>query len=196
MEGKFASRAGEKLDHALTEFGLDVTGKVCADLGCSTGGFTDCLLKRGAAKVYSVDTARGTLRYRLIEDKRVVYMERTNALHVELPEKMDIIVIDVGWTPQRLIIPHALELLKDDGDIVSLIKPHYEADKEWMKGGHLREEFVDKAIEKGIAPLKNCQIKKIVKSPLLGSQGKNPEFLAWIRANHSKRAHKNPEALF
>jgi len=96
----FASRAGQKLDHALTTFSLDIEGKICADLGCSTGGFTDCLLRRGAAKVFAVDTGYGVLDWKLRKDPRVVVMERTNAMHVDLPERVELITIDVGWTRQ------------------------------------------------------------------------------------------------
>src|SRR5271163_2045641 len=97
----FASRAGLKLDHALDAFELDVTGLVCADLGCSTGGFVDCLLQRGAAKVYAIDTGYGVLDWKLRKDQRVVVMERTNAMHATLPEPAALLTIDVAWTRQR-----------------------------------------------------------------------------------------------
>src|SRR5579864_3600866 len=97
----FVSRAGSKLDHALTTFVIDVSAKICADLGCSTGGFTDCLLQRGAAKVFAVDTGYGVLDWKLRNDPRVVVMERTNAMHVNLPESVDLVSIDVAWTKQR-----------------------------------------------------------------------------------------------
>ncbi len=141
---EFVSRAGEKLKFALEKFDIDVSGKVCADLGCSTGGFTDCLLQNGAKKVYSVDTGKNVLEWKLREDSRVVVMEKTNALHIELPEKVDFISIDVGWTPQKLIIPKALSLLKKDGDVVSLLKPHYEADKSLLKKEKFLKNFCQK----------------------------------------------------
>src|SRR3989344_6816827 len=125
----YVSRAGEKLAFALDYWHIDVTGLVCADLGCSTGGFTDCLLQHSAAKVYAVDTGYGVLDYKLRKDPRVVALERTNALHVKLPERVDLVTIDVGWTPQKLILPRALELLKPGGKIISLVKPHYEIRK-------------------------------------------------------------------
>ncbi|HTL27962.1 MAG TPA: SAM-dependent methyltransferase, partial [Tepidisphaeraceae bacterium] len=103
----FVSRAGQKLLHALDEFKIGVTDKVCADLGCSTGGFTDCLLRRGAKKVYAVDTGYGVLDWKLRNDPRVVVIERTNAMHVELPEKVQVVSIDVAWTKQRNILPSA-----------------------------------------------------------------------------------------
>src|SRR5437762_12897685 len=106
----FVSRAGQKLEHALTSFAIDVKGLTCADLGCSTGGFTDCLLQRGAAKVYAVDTGYGVLDWKLRKDARVVVMERTNAMHVMLPEPVDLVTIDVAGTRPRLILPDAARL--------------------------------------------------------------------------------------
>src|SRR4051812_44384353 len=120
----FVSRAGLKLDHALAHFGIDVAGLVCADLGCNAGGFTDCLLQRGAAKVYAVDTGYGMLDYKLRKDPRVVVMERTNAMHAELPETVDLVVIDVAWTKQRHILPAARRMVKPQGAVVTLVKPH------------------------------------------------------------------------
>src|SRR5450432_1736534 len=109
----FVSRAGQKLDHALTAFDLDVSAKICADLGCSTGGFTDCLLQRRAAKVYAVDTGYGVLDWKLRKDPRVVVMERTNAMHVQLPEMVEIVTIDISWTRQKNILPNARKMLAD-----------------------------------------------------------------------------------
>lgn len=135
----FVSRAGQKLDHALTTFALDVAGFVCADLGCNVGGFTDCLLRRGASRVYAVDTGYGVLDYRLRKDPRVVVMERTNALHLHLPQPVQLVCIDVAWTRQHHILPAARQLLPpfEQGQIISLIKPHYEADARLLRGGVL-----------------------------------------------------------
>ena len=127
--GRYASRAGIKLEAALDGFGVDVTGRLCADFGCHAGGFTDCLLEHGAACVHAVDTGYGVLDYRLRRDPRVVVMERTNALHAEPPaEPVDMVTIDLGWTRQRFAIPAALRWLGPGGQIVSLLKPHYELD--------------------------------------------------------------------
>src|SRR5271170_5067789 len=122
----FVSRAGQKLDHALTVWAIDVRQRVCADLGCSTGGFVDCLLQRGAIRVYAVDTGYGVLDWKLRQDRRVVVMERTNAMHVTLPEQISLVTVDVGWTRQRHILPAARRLVAAKGDVVSLVKPHYE----------------------------------------------------------------------
>src|SRR3954451_21778317 len=143
----FVSRAGQKLEHALREFHFDVAGLVCADLGCSTGGFTDCLLQRGAARVYAVDTGYGVLDWKLRNEPRVVPMERTNAMHVTLPEPIDLVTIDVAWTKQRHILPAAARLLKDDGWVVSLIKPHYEAPPAALRKGILPEDQLAGVIE-------------------------------------------------
>ncbi len=126
---QFVSRAGNKLAAALEAFGLDVKGWTCADFGCNVGGFTDCLLRRGAAKVYALDTGYGELAWTLRKDPRVVVMERTNALYYPSPEPVDLVAIDVGWTPQELIVPAAMSWIKDGGIVVSLLKPHYELSK-------------------------------------------------------------------
>src|SRR5260370_13738538 len=104
MMPQFVSGAGVELDHALQTFGIDGCGWVCADLGSNTGGFVDCLLQRGAAKVYAIDTGYGALDWKLRNDPRVMVMERTNAMHVELPEKIARISIDVAWTRQKHIL--------------------------------------------------------------------------------------------
>src|SRR5438046_1543242 len=109
--GEFASRAGQKLNHALDVFVIDVTGLICADLGSNVGGFVDCLLQRGAAKVYAVEKGYGVLEWRLRKDPRVVVMERVNAMHVKLPEAVDLVTIDVAWTRQRNILPAAARIV-------------------------------------------------------------------------------------
>src|SRR6476661_4233739 len=101
----FISRAGTKLDHALATFAVDVNARTCADFGSNVGGFVDCLLQRGAAKVYSIDTGYGALDWKLRNDARVIVMERTNAIHVQLPEPVELITIDVAWTKQKHILP-------------------------------------------------------------------------------------------
>ncbi len=179
---KYASRAGEKLAYALKEFDIKVKGKVCADFGSSTGGFVDVLIKNEAEKVYSVDTAYGELDWNLRNNNRVVVIERTNAMHVKLPELVDILTIDVGWTKQKNILPNAFANLKPTGQIISLIKPHYEADKKYIKKGKLDENMVKEVLDevrKDIY-LAGGKITKETKSPILGEKGGNEEFLFLI----------------
>ena len=179
----FVSRAGEKLQHALSSFNISVTGKIVADFGSSTGGVVDCLLQNGVKKVYSVDTSYGELDWKLRNDKRVVVLEKTNAMHVVLPEKADLITIDVGWTRQEKVIPNALANLKDGGVIISLIKPHYEAAKYMLRGGKLAEEYIDEVLEEVKKQVENSKalVVQLTESPILGEKGKNREFLALIK---------------
>lgn len=180
---KYTSRAGEKLEFALSQFLLDIKGLTCADFGSSTGGFVDCLLQNGALKIYSIDTSYGELAWTLRNNPKVVVMERTNAMHVKLSEKVDLITIDTAWTKQILTIPNAIDNLKDSGIIISLIKPHYEAPKNYLEKGRLKDEFVDEVIEK----VKNDiiaiggKVINIVESPIVGEKGKNREFLALVQ---------------
>lgn len=183
----FASRGALKLLAALNEFHINPTGWTCADLGCSTGGFTDCLLRAGAARVYAVDTAYGQLAWKLRQDDRVVVMERTNALHVEAPELCDLVVADMGWTPQRLLVPAALKWLKPDGRIITLIKPHYEMKDRGgplPKGGVLDEPEARRVVDDTVARMAEwgANAVEVVKSPILGGgKGKgNPEWLALV----------------
>ncbi|MFA6171403.1 MAG: SAM-dependent methyltransferase [Patescibacteria group bacterium] len=183
MNSKYASRGGEKLEHALAQFNIDVKDKICADFGASTGGFTDCLLKHGAKKVYAVETGYGLLDWNLRNDARVVVMERTNAMHVELPELVDFISIDTSWTRQKNILPTALKFLKPGGEMISLLKPHYEAPRQWLKKGKVDEERLDEIVLMVKEELKEIKIKvkDIIKSPISGKKGDNIEYLVWIK---------------
>ncbi len=147
----FVGRGGLKLRHALDTFHVDARGRVCADLGANIGGFTDCLLRAGATSVYAVDTAYGALDYRLRTDPRVIVLERTNVLHAETPpekERPFLVVMDLGWTPQRLAVPAALRWLSDSSEsrIVTLIKPQYEADRREARRapGVLEDEYAER----------------------------------------------------
>lgn len=187
----FVGRGGEKLDWALSQFGIDPAGKVCCDLGSNLGGFVDCLLQRGAVKVYSVDTSYGFLAWTLRNDPRVVVMERTNALYVELPEKVDLVTSDVGWTKQEKILPHALALIKPGGLIVSLLKPQYEADKRDVgKGGRVNDAALPGILAHVVAVAQGhgSLIHPPVLSPFQGGKGKNPEYYFVL-------GHKPPAAL-
>lgn len=132
-ERQFVSRAGDKLAAALDAFEVNPEGWCCADFGANIGGFTDCLLHRGAARVFAVDTGYGALAWTLRKDSRVVVMERTNALHTEPPQPVDLVVVDVAWTPQERILPAADRWRKPGGRIISLLKPHFELEK--LQGG-------------------------------------------------------------
>jgi 23S rRNA (cytidine1920-2'-O)/16S rRNA (cytidine1409-2'-O)-methyltransferase len=144
----YVSRGGLKLHHALREFEFDPSGLWCADLGCSTGGFTHCLLEHGAERVFAVDTGYGVLDYRLRVDDRVTVLERSNALHVDLPSDVtqrngvDLVTIDMSWTVQEKCLPAARRWLKPNGRVISLIKPHYEA-----TGGPFRDEFAERVVD-------------------------------------------------
>ncbi len=177
----FASRAGEKLFFAVESFEIDVKGKIAADFGSSTGGFIDVLLQKGARKVYAVEVGYGTIDWKLRNDKRVVVMERTNAMHITLPEKLDIITIDVGWTKQEKILPNAKANLKEGGTIISLIKPHYEA-PELVRKGKLEEEKVGEVVEMVKSKIEKLgfKIEGIVESPILGEKGGNKEYLVYL----------------
>ena len=180
---EYVSRAGQKLAHALEIFGIAPAGWVCADLGSSTGGFVDCLVQRGAAKVYAVERGYGVIDYRLRSDSRVVIMERTDALHVQLPEPVRLVTIDVGWTRQRLILPAAKRMLAEDGQIVSLIKPHYEADADRLTGGVLPDGEVESVLEQVRSQLGGLglRLEGETQSPIRGRAG-NLEYLWRLRA--------------
>lgn len=178
----FASRAGQKLDHAFSTFAIDVTNLVCADLGSNVGGFVDCLLQRGAAKVYAVEKGYGVLEYRLRKDPRVVVCERTNAMHVTLPEPIDLVSIDVAWTKQKNILPAARRILKPSGTVVTLIKPHYEAQPSQLKKGILPEPDVDAVVTavKEHIYAAGFTVEALTRSPIVGAEG-NVEVLAKLR---------------
>ena len=180
----YVGKGGLKLEFALRAFGLDPTGWAAADLGSHVGGFVDCLLQHGAARVYSVDTSYGTLAWKLRIDGRVVVMERTNAMHVSLPEPVDLISLDVAWTKQALIVPHALELVKPGGVVVSLVKPQYEADRRQVRKGRLPDEQVRPVVRKVIDGLMahGAHVVAAAESPVRGGKGNAEVFLLIRRA--------------
>lgn len=182
---RFVGRGGEKIDHALDRFEVDVTGKVVADLGACTGGFTDAVLQRGAAKVYAIDVGYGQLDLRLRNDPRVVVMERTNARYLEaLPDPIDVVVIDVSFISLALIFPAVDRILSPDGVVVPLIKPQFEAGKQEVgKGGVVRDPKIHrKVLEKVVhdAAASGFQCGGLTASPLTGPAG-NHEFLGVYR---------------
>lgn len=179
----FVSRAGEKLEYAVKKFFINIQDKVCADFGSSTGGFVDCLLRHGAKKIYSIDTAYGELAWKLRINPKVVVMEKTNAMHVSLPEKMDIITNDTSWTKQKNILPNILINLKEQGEIITLIKPHYEADKMLLHKGKLDETTSEIVAKQVLEQIKSEKIKVLgfIKSPIIGGKAGNTEYLAYLK---------------
>lgn len=177
----FVSRAGDKLAFALDRFAVDAGGLVCADLGSHVGGFVDCLLQHGAARIYSVDTSYGTLAWKLRRDPRVVVRERTNALHVTLPEPVHLITIDVGWTRQAKILPHVAVLLATGGRVITLVKPHYEAERAVLERGVLPDALVQEVVDcvLGEVAAGGWIVHATAESPLRGHGG-NREFLALL----------------
>ncbi len=176
---RFVSRGGDKLDGALEAFGTDVRGSVAADLGANVGGFTDCLLQRGSGRVYAVDTGYGVLDWKLRQDGRVVVMERQNALHVSLPEPLDLVVIDAGWTPLARIAPGAVALLGARGDVVALLKPEYEAEAFERERGVVLPDCLEDVVGRVIQGLEQSGISIAgqVESAVPGSGGNREFFL-------------------
>ena len=186
---RFVSRGGEKLDHALTVFGIEVDDLIAADFGASTGGFTDCLLQRGAARVYAIDVGYGQLASRLRADPRVVVIERTNVRHLEsLPERVDLVTIDVSFIGLGLVLPAAQNLLNDRGRIVALVKPQFEAGRsEVGRGGVVRDPGTHRSVLEHLfatAVEQRLGITRLTASPLRGPAG-NIEFLAALAPNVS-----------
>ena len=181
----FVSRGGIKLDYALERFQLDVSAKVVADIGASTGGFTDCLLKRGASRVYAIDVGHGQLDYRLRHDPRVVVMEGVNARYpIPLPEKVDLATIDLSFISVEKVIPSVAKLVKDGGYLLVLIKPQFEARRvEVGKGGIVKQPVVHATVlGRFIAWVVNhgFRLGGLVASPILGASG-NKEFFVLLR---------------
>lgn len=181
---RYVSRGGLKLERALDAFHLDVTGCVVLDVGASTGGFTDCMLQRGATRVYAVDVGYGQLDWRLRSDPRVVVMERQNIRHLQmLPEPVDLATVDVSFISLRLVIPCIARLLRDGGSMVVLVKPQFEAGRQQVgKGGVVREAAVHRTVLDGLAEWaagEGYGIRGVVVSPIRGPAG-NVEFLALV----------------
>lgn len=181
---QFVGRGGLKLEGALAHFGLDVTGYICADVGASTGGFTDCLLQRGAAKVYAIDVGYGQLAIKLRNDARVVVMERVNARYLEhLDEAVDLAVMDVSFISIRMMLPAIRQWLKAQGSVVSLIKPQFEAGKSDVgKGGIVKDVAVHRQVLTDVladAQKHGYTVRGLMRSPIVGTKG-NVEFLTWL----------------
>ncbi len=180
----FVSRGGIKLDYVLNQFQLDVSSKVVVDVGASTGGFTDCLLKRGASRVYAIDVGYGQLDYRLRRDSRVVVMEKINARYpITLPEKVDLATIDVSFISVEKIIPSVAQVLKDSGYLLVLIKPQFEARREEVgKGGVIKKPIVHaRVLGRFIVWMieHSFRLRGLLASPILGDAG-NREFFVLL----------------
>jgi 23S rRNA (cytidine1920-2'-O)/16S rRNA (cytidine1409-2'-O)-methyltransferase len=182
----YVSRGGLKLAHALDEFKLDVTSLIAMDIGASTGGFTDCLLQRGAVKIYALDVGYGQLDYKIRQDQRVTVMDRTNAHYpFTLPEKADLAVIDVSFISATKVIPNVTEHLKLPGYIVLLLKPQFEAERaEVGKGGVIKDPLVHAGVIGRFiawATGHRLRLRGMVTSPIYGAEG-NKEFLLLLKA--------------
>jgi 23S rRNA (cytidine1920-2'-O)/16S rRNA (cytidine1409-2'-O)-methyltransferase len=189
---RFVSRGGEKLDAALEVFPVDPAGRICADVGASTGGFTDCLLQRGALKVYAIDVGKGILHWKMRSDPRVVVMEEKNARYVEsLPENVSLATVDASFISLKILLP----VIKNwftlspagearSGDIVTLIKPQFEAGRvDVARGdGVVRDPQIHRKVLLDVLSFAQDQgfcMRGLIRSPLLGPKG-NTEFLAWL----------------
>ena len=181
---RYVSRGGEKLEAALEGFGVEVAGKVCADVGASTGGFTDCLLQHGASKVYAVDVGKGQLDWKLRQDARVVVMEETNARYLAaLPEVSDLVTVDASFISLKTLLPVMKGWLSERGQLIALVKPQFEAGKQEVgKGkGVIRDEQIHRRVLAEILEFVEGQgfgLRGLLRSPVLGPKG-NVEFLLW-----------------
>ena len=197
----FVSRGGLKLEKAVRAFALPVAGAVCADIGASTGGFTDCLLSHGAAKVYAVDVGYGQLAWALREDDRVVVLERTNARYLtrsQIPEPLRLITADVSFISLTLLLPALAPLLAENGHVLCLVKPQFEAGREQVgKKGVVRDpqihkqvlhQFLQDATDSGFS------VKALDYSPITGPEG-NIEYLAHLQKTGEHAGHLNPDTL-
>jgi 23S rRNA (cytidine1920-2'-O)/16S rRNA (cytidine1409-2'-O)-methyltransferase len=183
---RFVSRGGEKLAAALERFGVAPAGRTCADLGASTGGFTDVLLQHGAARVYAIDVGHGILDYRLRTDPRVVVLERTNARYLEaLPEPVSLVTVDASFISLKLLLPVARGWLAGPAaEMIALIKPQFEAGRKQVgKGGIIKDPAVHRQVLEDVlawAQANQLGPAGLMRSPLKGAEG-NIEFLLWLR---------------
>ena len=197
---KYFSRAGEKLDFALRAFNLNVENYVCADVGCSTGGFSGVLLDSGASKIYAIDVARGEIAWKLRTDPRIVLMEKTNARDLlTLPEPIDLVTIDVSFISTDLILPNVRSWIKPNANVVVLVKPQFEANRDCVPlGGVITNSEVHRMVLKQFA--KNVRqigfvFCAVQASPILGMQG-NKEFLALLAMDGVDLSEKELDSMF
>ncbi len=183
---QYVSRGGHKLEKAISEFSISLDGKVCIDVGASTGGFTDCMLQNGASKVYAVDVGYGQLDWKLRSDDRVVSLERTNVRYIteeQIPETADFVSIDVSFISLKLVLPVIWEYISENGELVALIKPQFEAGREFVgKHGVVRDKNVHLQVIKNIVSFcleKQYCVRAVEFSPIKGPQG-NIEYLLYL----------------
>jgi 23S rRNA (cytidine1920-2'-O)/16S rRNA (cytidine1409-2'-O)-methyltransferase len=187
----YVSRGGLKLAAALDAFRVTVAGLSCADVGASTGGFTDCLLQRGALRVYAIDVGYGQLAWKLRQDERVVVMERTNARYLEaLPETVALVTIDASFISLRLLLPAVIGWLAPLADVIPLIKPQFEAERQLVgKGGVVRDPAVHRQVLHKVARYarqEGLAVHGLLRSPISGPAG-NTEFLMHLRRANASR---------
>ena len=194
---KYVSRGGLKLEKAMTHFGIVLDGKVCMDIGASTGGFTDCMLQNGASKVYAVDVGYGQFAWKLRQDERVVCMEKTNIRYVtpaDIDDALDFASVDVSFISLTKVLGPARELLKEHGQMVCLIKPQFEAGREKVgKKGVVRDKTVhEEVIEKviGFAMENGFSIHNLEYSPIKGPEG-NIEYLVYIEKDDNPKKEES-----
>ncbi|MBI4654151.1 MAG: TlyA family RNA methyltransferase [Nitrospirae bacterium] len=198
----YVSRGGLKLEEAVRGFNIDVTDKVAMDVGASTGGFTDCLLKHGAKKVYAIDVGYGQLALELRNDPRVIFLEKTNIRYLDeiiracgssqeiedlIKRNIDIATVDVSFISLLKVIPKIMEFVKEDGEIIALIKPQFEAERRVLKKGVVRDDAkrleVVENIKSGVNAM-GLEVKGVVQSPIKGPKG-NIEYFIYLKKPHS-----------
>jgi len=215
----FVSRGGEKLQAALQSFPITISGRICADVGASTGGFTDCLLQNGAVRVYAIDVGKGILHWKLRQDGRVIVMEGINARHIErLPEPVSLVTIDASFISLKILLPVVRGWLlqppdpasrtdlksethqdNDPGDVIALIKPQFEAGRSLAARGDgvIRDPQIHHNVLTDIlhfALNAGFQVNGLLRSPLLGPKG-NTEFLAWLKPHPIEEGKNHPDQI-
>lgn len=187
----YVSRGGLKLERALEYFAIDASGRVCLDVGASTGGFTDCLLQHGAEKVFAVDVGYGQLAWKLRQDPRVVVIERTNIRHMsadKIPWPVDLVTIDASFISLRIVVPAILKFMADSAGIIALIKPQFEVGKGRVgKGGVVRDPELHREVNERLCDFflqAGLVSQGIIPSPILGPKG-NREFITYLLLNQS-----------
>ena len=195
----YVSRGGIKLEHALDRFRVDLAGRIVADVGASTGGFTDCVLQRGASRVYAIDVGYGQFAWRLRQDPRVTVLERTNIRYLQgLPELVDLTTVDVAFISLELVLPRVVSLVHGEGEILALVKPQFEARREQvLKGGVVKDPAVHRSVLEKVtawAVAHALQVRGLIPSPLRGPAG-NVEFFLYLTLREGLDSSSADEAI-